>query len=62
MTQDEFLHTGWKAGMRATYKGEIYPVAACDFVEALIALDGVTLGTDEPTWVRCESVTLVAVT
>ena len=60
MTQAEFNNTKWKRGMRAIYKGTEYPIAACDFEEALIAIDGYTLGTDEPTWVRCENVTLVA--
>ncbi len=59
MTQQEFDATKWKCGMKATYKGETYPVASCDFEERLIGLDGVTLGTDEPTWVRCENVAIV---
>lgn len=45
--------------MFAMYKGEKYPIAACDFEEALVALSGVTLGTDEPNWVRCENIQLV---
>ena len=39
MTQSEFMNTGWKAGMRALYKVDEYPIAACDFEEALKDLD-----------------------
>ena len=61
MTIDEFNSTKWKAGMRGCYKnGLVYPIACCDFDEHLIGLDGLTLGRDEPTTVRCESVELVA--
>lgn len=56
MNIDEFSRTKWKSGMLASYKGEIYPIVACDFDEALVALAGVTLGADEPNWVRCENV------
>lgn len=56
---DEFNSTRWRPRMFAMYKGEKYPIAACDFEEALVALSGVTLGTDEPNWVRCENITLV---
>jgi len=59
MSIDEFNSTRWGAGMFAVYQGEKYQIAACDFGEALVALSGVTLGTDEPTWVRCESVQVV---
>lgn len=59
MTIDEFNNTGWAAGMKAKYKDEVYPISSCDFNEALVGLSGVTLGTDEPTWVRCENIDLV---
>ena len=59
MNIDEFNETNWGSGMFAMYNGEKYPVAACDFEEQLLALSGVTLGTDEPTWVRCENIELV---
>lgn len=58
MTFDEFDSTNWQAGMFAIYKGEKYPIAQVDFEERLIGLSGLTLGTDEPTIVRCENVTL----
>ena len=59
MTTDEFKKTKWGGGMFAKYRGEKYPIAACDFGEELVALDGVTLGSDEPNWVRCENIELV---
>ena len=61
MTIDEFNNTQWHPGMRAKYKGEAesYPIVACDFEEALVAIQGRTMGTDEPDWVRCENVTIV---
>lgn len=59
MTFDEFDNAQWRCGMVGEYKGEKYPIAACDFEERLIALKGLTLGSDEPTWVRCENVALV---
>lgn len=58
MTLDEFKATGWLSRMAAIYKGKRYQIASVCFDEALIALDGLTLGTDEPTWVRCENITL----
>lgn len=58
MTLAEFDNTKWGANMFAEYKGKNYPVAACDFDERLIALEGVTLGSDTPDWVRCENVKL----
>lgn len=60
MTIDQFNNTGWHPGMFAIYKGRRYPIVSCDFDEALIALDGVTQGSDEPTWVRCENVEVVS--
>lgn len=60
MTFEEFDATVWGYGMKAEYKGRVYDVVACDFDERLIALEGITLGSDEPDWVRCENVTLVA--
>lgn len=59
MSIEEFNSTKWGGGMFAMYHGEKYPIAACDFEEALVALSGVTLGTDELNWVRCENITLV---
>ena len=61
MSIDEFNNTRWGMGMFATYKGDKYPIVACDFEEALVALSNVTLGTDEPNWVRCENIQLVDV-
>ena len=59
MTIDEFNSTAWTYGMHAIYCGKRYPIVACDFQEALVALRGVTSGTDEPDWVRCENIDLV---
>ena len=60
MTFEEFDKTGWTVGMFGIYKdGNKYPIAAADFDERLIGLAGLTLGTDEPTMVRCENVTLI---
>lgn len=59
MNINEFGRTKWGPRMFGMYKGEKYPIAACDFEEALVALDGVTLGSDEPNWVRCENIELV---
>lgn len=59
MTIQEFNNTGWHGNMFAIYKGKHYPIASCDFEEALIALDGVVAGSDDPSWVRCENVDLV---
>jgi len=60
MTIDEFNKTAWHPNMFAIYHGRKHPISACDFEEALIALDGVVLGSDEPSWVRCENIELVA--
>lgn len=60
MTTEEFQNTAWAANMRAMYRGEIYPVVACDFSEFLVGLGGVTLGDDDPTWVRCENIGLLS--
>lgn len=60
MTIDEFNNTKWSGGMFAMYRGQKFPIASCIFDEALVGLDGVTLGSDEPTWVRCESIELVS--
>ena len=60
MSIEEFKTTAWGPGMRATYKGETHPIAACDFEEQLIALTGyVSNDQDELCWVRCENVTLL---
>ncbi len=61
MTIDEFDATKFTANMIATYHrdNEKYPIVACDFHERLVALDGVTLGSGEPNWVRCENITIV---
>ena len=59
MTIDEFNNTRWGPNMFAIYHGEKYPIVACDFEEVLVALSGVTLGTDEPNWVRCENIMLI---
>lgn len=58
MSIDEFHSTRWGCGMFAIYKGEKYPVAACAFDEALVGLGDEALGTDDPTWVRCENIEL----
>ena len=61
MTIDEFNETLWTVGMRGRYKdGIIYPIATCDFDEALIGLDGVVSGSDDPMMVRCENVDIVS--
>jgi hypothetical protein len=60
MTIDEFNKTAWHPNMFAHYNGYIYPIVSCDFEEALVALDGVVQGTDEPSWVRCENIELTA--
>lgn len=61
MTLDEFDNTQFAANMTAIYHGdnEKHPIIACDFQERLVALEGVTLGSDEPNWVRCENITIV---
>lgn len=59
MTHEEFDETRWSVNMKGEYRGDIYPIVSCDFEERIVALDGVTLGSDEPNWVRCENVTLV---
>lgn len=59
MTIDEFNSTPWAGGMKAIYKGRVHRIVACDFEEHLVALDGVTLGTDEPNWVRCENIQIM---
>lgn len=60
MTLYDFKETRWGPGMRAAYDGRVYPIAAVDFKEALVALSGVTLGDDQPNWVRCENIELLA--
>lgn len=60
MTIDEFNKTAFYPGMRAIYKGNVYTLATVDFDEALIALLGVVLGQNEPSWVRCENIELIA--
>ena len=59
MTIEEFNQTRWGCGMSAKYRGEVYPIVSCDFDEALVALEGVTLGETAPSWVRCENIELV---
>lgn len=59
MTLYDFKDTRWGPGMRAAYDGRVYPIAAVDFKESLVALSGVTLGDDSPTWVRCENIELL---
>ncbi|GAB4059129.1 hypothetical protein [Uliginosibacterium sediminicola] len=58
MTHEQFDSINWKCGMSGTYKGNTYRIAQVDFEERLIGLDGLTLGADAPTMVRCENVTL----
>lgn len=58
MTINEFNNTGWRVNMFAIYHGRTYPIVSCDFEEALVALDGVVLGTEDPSWVRCENIEL----
>ena len=61
MTQDEFDSTRWGADMAALYHrdNETHDVVSVDFQEKLVGLEGVTAGSDEPNWVRCENITLV---
>ena len=59
MTIVEFNSTAWYQNMFAMYNGHKYPVIAVDFFESLVALEGVTQGSDEPNWVRCENIELV---
>lgn len=59
MNIEEFDNTQWKPGMRAMYKGNKHNIVACEFNEGLVALEGVASGSDEPSWVRCESIELV---
>jgi len=61
MTLDEFDTTQFTADMTAIYHGdnEKHSIVACDFQERLVALEGVTLGSDEANWVRCENITIV---
>lgn len=60
MTFEEFDSTLWDCGMFGRYKGSIFPISRVDFDERLIGLAELTGGTDEPTMVRCENVTLVS--
>ncbi|MEQ1488852.1 MAG: hypothetical protein ABL920_10185 [Methylotenera sp.] len=60
MTIEEFNKTSWSAGMMATYHNKKYPIVSCDFEEQLIAIEGYVSGCEEPSWVRCENITLVA--
>ena len=57
MTKNEFLATGFHAGMSAEYEGEIKPVVSVCFVEMLFGL--ADNDSDELRWVRCENVNLV---
>jgi hypothetical protein len=59
MTTEEFDNTKWRGGMKIKYKGNEYKIYALDFDERLIAAKGVTMGTDEPNWLRCENCELV---
>lgn len=59
MTFEEFDSTKWGPTLFGRYKGSIFPIASVDFDERLIGLAELTLGTDDPTMVRCESVELV---
>lgn len=56
MTIDEFKKTGFGANMRASYRGHIYNLTGCNFIEALIELTGED---GEPLWARCENVELI---
>lgn len=58
MTVEQFKATRWGPRMHAIYKGENYPIIACNFDECLVGLTGVTLGSDDIDWVRCENITL----
>jgi len=64
MTIEEFNEQGWSGGMTAKmgkkYNGKTFPIAACDFEEALIGITGLVEGSDEINWVRCESVECVS--
>ena len=59
MTIDEFNNTSWRPNMFAMYKGNLHLIASCDFEECLVGLDGVVLGSEEISWVRCENIELV---
>lgn len=59
MTREEFNKARWVPGLIAKYKDGQYPIVAVDFEEALLAITGRTMGTEEPDWVRCENVTIV---
>lgn len=62
MTVDEFNKTGFGAGMKAKYGGEVYNVISCNFPEALF---GLIKEFDDPNdlylwnWCRCENVELI---
>lgn len=59
MTLEEFNKTSWHPNMLAMYHCRKYLIAACDFEEYLVALEGVVQGSEEPSWVRCENIDLV---
>lgn len=59
MTLYDFKDTRWGPRMRVAYDGRVYPVVAVDFKEALVALGGVVMNDDTPTWVRCENIELL---
>lgn len=57
MTLDEFDKTSWSAGMKAKYRGVVYDISSCNYVERLISLYIDDDGDD--IWVRCENVEIV---
>lgn len=60
MTITEFNKTGFGAGDKAEYDGKVYDIASIDFKEQLIGLIGITQGSEEIEWVRCENVRFIA--
>jgi hypothetical protein len=59
MTEEEFNNTKWGANMEMRYKGKIYPIAAVDFEERLIAYPCDNF--QEMSWVRCENVKVIEI-
>lgn len=67
MTIQEFDKTGFKAEMKAKYKGEIREIATVDFEEKLIGFEDQTEKVFDKegeelaviNWVRCENCELI---
>jgi hypothetical protein len=60
MSIEEFNKQQWTPSLVAKYhkNGNEYPIMGVDFQEQLIGLDGVVQGSNDLTWVRCESITI----